>query len=494
MPELILPGVYIEVRPEALIVPGPISVGNIGIVGTARRGPIGEVQILSGYADATEIFGSYDALDAPDAPSPAPLPLDPPTPAVTLVRALEIAYANGASTVFAVRVTSRDGNGVTKAKKASHLVAGTNVTLTAKHFGAWPATITVEETVIPSGATDPVRLTLKYGTTQEVYIVADGVALLAQVNAGSVLVDATTPSNVAATGKPTPTPATPPQFAGGDNGAAAKDSDYKAALDLLTNENAHIIVAAGLDDTVIGDELKSHVENASTDKIKRDRIAVIGSRAKGPSESNSAFLADVSTPTVTGDRIIFVTPGFKATDAAKAAAGAADPSVVLPGAYAAAAVAGMLSARDPHVSLTNKTVSAAGLETRFNSGQLEQLVQGGVLGLEERRGIRVVKGITTDTGAFRQITTRRIVDFAKFGVRSAAEPYIGLLNNDRVRKALKGSINGFLASMVDDEMLVSYELDVTASRDEEIRGIAKVIMTVRPTFSIDYIKVVMFLG
>ena len=117
-----------------------------------------------------------------------------------------------------------------------------------------------------------------------------------------------------------------------------------------------------------------------------------------------------------------------------------------------------------------------------------------VLALEDRAGFRVVKGITTDAGAFRQITTRRIVDYAKYGVRSAADPYIGLLNNDRVRKALKGSINGFLASMVDDEMLVSYELDVTATRDQEIRGIASVTMTLRPTFSIDYIKVVMFLG
>jgi hypothetical protein len=69
-----------------------------------------------------------------------------------------------------------------------------------------------------------------------------------------------------------------------------------------------------------------------------------------------------------------------------------------------------------------------------------------------------------------------------------------LLNNDRVRKALKGSINGFLAGMVNDEMLVTYELDVTATRDEQIRGIARVVMTLQPTFSIDFIKVVMFLG
>lgn len=48
--------------------------------------------------------------------------------------------------------------------------------------------------------------------------------------------------------------------------------------------------------------------------------------------------------------------------------------------------------------------------------------------------------------------------------------------------------------MIDDEMLVSYELDVSATREQEIRGIAQVTMTLRPTFSIDYIKVVMFLG
>lgn len=35
MPEMILPGTYIEVRDEGLISAGRISTGNIGIVGTA---------------------------------------------------------------------------------------------------------------------------------------------------------------------------------------------------------------------------------------------------------------------------------------------------------------------------------------------------------------------------------------------------------------------------------------------------------------------------
>jgi hypothetical protein len=491
MPELILPGVYIEVRPEGLIVPGPVSVGNIGIVGTARSGPVGEVRVLGSYAEARELFGVYDPFDTPETTG---------FPELTLVRALELAYDNGASTVFAVRVTGTEAAAAganfiapwaanTTARQASLNIigGGGNVALlTAKYHGTAGNSIKAKVEVPVS--TGNAIVTLTSGAIEEAYSVATGNELVSKINndrTGSAIVNASGGSGV----KPDPTTAATP-FTGGINGTpttAALEASYKLGLEQLLNENAHIILAPGLDDTAITDELKAHVDFASTDKIKRDRIAVVGSRPK-------PTLAQLTSHSVASDRMIFVAPGVKTTDAAKATAGAADPSVTLPGSYAAAAVAGMLSARDPHISLTNKTVSAAGLETRFTPAQLEQLVQARVLALEQRNGFRVVKAITTDSGAFRQITTRRIVDFAKFGVRSAAEPYIGLLNNDRVRKAMKGSINGFLASMVDDEMLVSYELDVTATRDEEIRGIAKVIMTVRPTFSIDYIKVVMFLG
>jgi hypothetical protein len=378
MPEEILPGVYIEVRPEALIVPGPVTVGNIGIVGTARPpegededaiAPPREVKVIGSYAEAKEQFGPYRAYD------PA---TDDPT---ALVRALELAYGHGASTVFAVR--------------------------------------------------------------------------------------------------------------------APDTGDFTEGLALLLNENVHIVVVAGADAETAGAALTTHCTTASTDLMKRERIAVVGSRPKADDEDASEFLDAIKGHTLASDRVILVAPGIKTTDAAKAAAGEEDTSVILPGGYAAAAIAGMLSARSAHVSLTNKPLAVSGLEVKFSGAQLEQLVDlsARVLALEERRGIRVVKAITTSTNtAWHQITTRRIVDFAKFGVRSAAGPYIGLLNNDRVRKALKGSINGFLASMVDDEMLISYELDVTATREEEIRGIAKVTMTVRPTFSIDFIKVVMFLG
>ena len=471
MPELILPGVYIEVRAEALIVGGPISVGNIGIVGTASDGPIGEAKILGSFADAREIFGAYDAFATPNS--------------LTLVRALELAYNNGASTVYAVRVAS--ATAAPAAPAAADMAGNATIfTVGAKNPGTAGNDIRI---TIATGPGTNVTVTIKRGAVTEEYIVANGTQLVNAINDptnGSALVVATAGANAANT----PVVITDVAFGGGANGANAADSDYAAGLAVLQNQNAHIIVAAGQPDNVIGDEMLAHVNTSSDDDHRRDRIGIIGSRPKTAAQDASAFIAAAGTPAVTGDRIVYVIPGIKVTDSA-----AVPPrEVTLPGAYTAAAIAGLLSSRDPHISPTNKSIAVGGLEVEFNAAQLKNLVTAGDLAIEKRRGFRVVKGITTDNGAFRQITTRRIVDFAKFGVRSAAEPYIGLLNNDRVRKALKGSINGFLAGMVDDEMLVSYELDVTATRDEEIRGIARVTMTVRPTFSIDFIKVVMFLG
>ena len=94
--EMIIPGTYIEVRAEGLIGVGGISTGNIGVVGTANRGPLEEVVILGSYAEALQTFGRYD-----------PWPENPATtPHLTLTRTLEQLFAGGASTVHAVRVAN----------------------------------------------------------------------------------------------------------------------------------------------------------------------------------------------------------------------------------------------------------------------------------------------------------------------------------------------------------------------------------------------------
>ena len=134
-----------------------------------------------------------------------------------------------------------------------------------------------------------------------------------------------------------------------------------------------------------------------------------------------------------------------------------------------------------------------GLTVAYGAPATKTLLGERVLVVRRKFGFQVVKGITTDNGAFRQISVRRIVDYAKAGVRLGADPYIGRLNNARVRAALKATLDGFLSQMVLDEMLVEYELAVTATRAQEIAGICAVAMTLKPTFSIDYIRVTMTL-
>jgi hypothetical protein len=487
MPEMILPGVYIEEHAEALIVSGAIATGNIGIVGTAARGPINQVTALSAYSDALQTYALYDSLPSPYGSKKE----------LSLVRALEQAYANGASTVYAVRITSENPPGTTKAvaarfdlKSASagnpitaSLVAGAPSPVAGDEsgYGTWGNYLEITGDKVDNTHT---RVNIGYGGVQESYTVTSGHDLITQVNdpaTGSALVHAEPGAQPTELPEPTATKLAP-STAGAD-GADTGPADYARGLDLLTDQDVQIVVAAGQGGATIRPLLQAHVNDASTDKVKRERIAVFG-EAVMPTP-------DTPAPGVVSGRLIYTAPGIQAIDAAQT-----DPNkqlVKLPSAYTAAVVAGMLSARDPQVSITNQSVTAVGLETKYNAAKLETLVTGQVLVLEDRLGIKVVKGITTDDGAFRQITTRRIVDLARNGVRDNAEPYIGLLNNDRVRKALSGSINGFLAQMVLDEQLESYTLDVSATRDQEIRGICVVTMTLLPTFSIDFIKVIMYL-
>jgi hypothetical protein len=128
---------------------------------------------------------------------------------------------------------------------------------------------------------------------------------------------------------------------------------------------------------------------------------------------------------------------------------------------------------------------------RYSTALTQSLLQNRVLLVRQKFGAQVVKGITSAQPPFTQISIRRIVDYAKAGVRLGADPYIGRLNNNRVRKALQATLDGFLSQMVLDEMLVGYQLEVSASRAQERAGLCSVVMTLLPTFSIDYIRVTM---
>ena len=457
--EMILPGTYIDVRAEGLIGVGGISTGNIGVVGTASRGRLNEVFVISSYSEALDLFGPYDAWPATTTAQ---------ADALTLTRTIEHLFRGGASTVYAVRVGDFAGTPPVMTWSVED-AAGAILGIQANSPGTW-----ANDIVVTFNDTDK-TLRVVLGQQKETHDASTAGKLAAAIGADSRLLAVTAaPSATDAAKVPTKVtagtkPASNGEKAGGGTAVAT-------GLGLLAPETVNILVVGGVGSKDAKANVLAHLE--ATENDGKERMAVVG-------VTKDAFNDLVADDIVSNPRVILVTPGIKADDSV------AKTQVTLPAAYTAALVAGRLSTLGVQVSLTNKDIAAAGLAQAYSRGQQKNLLGKQMLVLRNELGIRVLKGITTDTGAFRQISVRRIVDYAKAGVRIGANPYIGRLNNVRVRAALKATLDGFLSQMVLDEMLTGYALDVSATRAQEIAGQALVTMTLQPTFSIDFIKVIM---
>jgi len=254
---------------------------------------------------------------------------------------------------------------------------------------------------------------------------------------------------------------------------------YTTAFNELVKEDVQILVAPDLTTAAALSVIPPVLE--SSENNNQDLITVIG--------ADGADAAAVVAQAQTNDRVVVVAPGYFIFNAA-------DPlnDVALPGTYMAGPVAALVSSLAPHISPTNKVLpGVTRVATRYSYAERISLVQARILALEQRAGIRVVRGLTTDDGGFTQVTTRRIVDFAKAGIRQVSNAFIGRLNNERVRAALFSALDGFLTSMRVDEQLTDYRLDVSATRRDEIEGRAIVNVLLQPTFSIDFVAVTIVL-
>ncbi|MDI3513610.1 MAG: hypothetical protein PWP40_839 [Rhodocyclaceae bacterium] len=261
--------------------------------------------------------------------------------------------------------------------------------------------------------------------------------------------------------------------------AGADQTAFANAAAELLKETVNILIAPELATATALQVLPAATNTAEGDG--KDMITVVG--------SDAASVSDIAAQVAANKRVVLVTPGVRTYDPAAGA------MVDLPGNYTAAAVAGLIASLAPQASPTNKVLpGVTQLVTRYSYGQLKSLLQANVCPLEDRQGIRVVRGITTEGEAFSQITTRRIVDYAKAGIRQVANPFVGRLNNERVRTALHGALDSFLTTMVVDEALTGYQLEVKATRADEIAGRCIVNVAMQPTFSIDYIRVTLALS
>lgn len=550
--EMIVPGTYIEVRAEGLLSVGAISTGNVGVIGTAEKGDDG-IAVLSSLEESRARFGEAGLWDqsagAPNVhlvralrylfengartvyarrvrgasalpaeytflneANAAALTLRAKTPGgwanrlqvridpveeSELVSNEQVARTNGTFHLSAEEIVAPSAGqasvgsvkvldqGLMRRYQIQQTVASPQVvqlnpadrTLTFATAPASSAAIRADYWV---PGTKLRRVTLRFGSVQEVYTVPSLAYLaerLSDEQNPSKLVDVV---GTVGAGLPRSTGGLFESLANGENGSATL-TDYRDALDALVEQNIQILLVVGLPFSSIKDAILGHVER--TENLGRERIAVVGADSGDPTRvlENANNVAD--------KRVVLVAPGIRERHPDTGAL------LDLPPFYAAAAVAGQLSSLSPHSSPTNKTLRGiAELGTDYNDGQLKAFVQNRVLALQRKRGVRVVRGVTTDDAAFQQISVRRIVDYAKEGTRQACNQYIGRLNNSRVRENLRVTLDGFLADLLQREFLTRYRLTVTADRPMEIRGEVLVTMDLMPTFSIDYVRVVMNLS
>ncbi len=261
------------------------------------------------------------------------------------------------------------------------------------------------------------------------------------------------------------------------NGAAPTLDAYQAAIDALANEDDVDLVMAGvqdwtdpaLDGLKVQQALIAHCRTQSDNA--RPRIAIGSIR---PTE-NSDLKAILDHASQVGDRrFVLVAPSG-----------------------GEGAMAGLLGSLDFFQSPTFKPVADIGVPlVNYTDGQLDNLVgpDGNLCVIRSRRGRGIIclKGIATD--GF-QISVVRVADRCVRDVKAISDKFIGELNNDDQRNALKQMVVADFLQLAKDGALVPsvdgtsppFTVDVYGSEEDFAAGIVRVDIAVRPVRAIDYV-------
>lgn len=257
-------------------------------------------------------------------------------------------------------------------------------------------------------------------------------------------------------------------------GTSPSTDDYQDALDRLESaEQVDLVIASAanqLDDAgvqKVHQQVAAHCTKMAD--VARNRIG-LGSATKAETNDVNKILAHADA--VRSDYFILVAPA-RLEDA----------------------VAGLLGRQDYFQSPTFKTVAAPGAPVGgYSDSQLEKLIIGNVVAVNQKRGLGVivVKGLLTSG---RQINVQRTANKSVRDVKAIADKYIGLLNNEGARNALRQQIFAMFLQMQKDGALVpsvdgkdpAFTVDVYSTQADFANGIVRIDIAVRPVRAIDYI-------
>lgn len=442
----VIPGVEINVVKE-IIPPAAYPSGVVALIGTAEKGPELSPVHLSSWREFVDTFGS--------------------NPEFTLTQDAKGCFQNGVFEVVATRIVGRGGTGASALLKDAGKVDA--VELVAKGIGE--AGNNIKFSVEPGTTENTVRLLVSDGVVFEVFddVVMDPKSdryLVRYVDANSALITATDLKSKTEFPNNNPLAVKETTLKGGKNPGSPAAEGYEAALERLEAEpEVDIVLACDVSDPKIHALIEAHCNNMS-----REAQGRIGIGAVGQSEDIKAVIK--RTEVLSSDRFVIVAP------------------------YGVAgAVAGLISQLNYFESPTFKALSGiAELETYYTPSQLRQLLNAGILPMRTQRGrgIHVVKGITTSK---EQISVMRTTDHAVRVVKGISDRFIGTLNNELGRTALKAKITDLMTRMEEEGAIVpstdltqpAFMVDVHSSQLDFAQGIVRVDLAIRPVRAIDYI-------
>jgi hypothetical protein len=161
------------------------------------------------------------------------------------------------------------------------------------------------------------------------------------------------------------------------------------------------------------------------------------------------------------------------------------------------AVAGMIGRMTPQFSPTFKPVPLFDIApAAYREGELNRLLgpTTNLLVVQNRagRGVIVLKGITTIGD---QISVMRVADLCIRETKAISENFIGRLNTEDARIALKQQLVATFTRMERDNALVpstdgsdpAFLVDVYSTQTDFAQGIVRIDIAVRPVRAIDYV-------
>ncbi|RDE52175.1 MAG: phage tail sheath protein [Candidatus Accumulibacter meliphilus] len=438
----IIPGVQVTVVKE-VVPPQLAPSGVLGLIGITEKDapPNSTTMRTSSWGRFLEVCGAATAYSMPEARQ---------------------ALANGAFELVIVPLKSS-----TTAKAAAVDLATEDTAklkIEARAAGVWANgfRLKVSHRVEADGRFD-LEISSAVGDPVEVHRNLEPATVAEVLSKGSAVV------RVAGTTLPPRRPIVTDPVAALAGGKDASADDYIKALEHLKSQADVDMVLAAVQDfskvTSIYSAVIAHCNGMSTDSNGRIGFGQVSPNA---TETDAKTMAS----TLQSDRFVLLAPH----------------GVV-------GAVAGRIGGLQYFESPTFKTIS--GIDGLSRALPLEE--QSGLLSafvvpvVEQRgRGVIVLRGITTDGD---QISVRRIADRAVRGVKTIGELFIGRLNSEDGRGALKQKLIEFLVQMERESALVPsadgkeppFSVDVSSLAPDFAAGIVRVDIAVRPVRAIDYI-------